>query len=351
MSQESGRLDLGMPAFPHSVFPQRFSAKPRSPFAQRWREVFFNAVPAAGLALSLALAWMASAQSGCPIEGCGEVWSSPLGKLVGIPVGWFAAALWASLFVLGSRRWQLPIRGLLAAGGVYFLAAQLFWIEGFCILCAAHSVLAVATWWWREARPVPVWGWAGGAAGILLGGLGMAMAEPPGPTGEVLHPRDVAHNPAWYWLGPQAPESPWLVLSFTCGHCWVLLDGFAEKDPDTFAAGPGLIFLTNERNQQVTELLTGAVLSLSMAPADALRRMSGWPESLRRQIMLGQTGLLHAALEEEFPGYRDKLPEAHRLLDEHLEFIKLTGVPMTPYLFNEYGGRGRFTIRETFLTP
>lgn len=319
-----------------------------SPERRSFRSTLAEAVPSLGLALALVLTWSSWPSSGCLVGGCSDVLQSAYSHLVGIPIGAFASALWLGVLLIGQPMAQSSLRAILALGGFFFLLIQLFLLDGFCLLCALHSGLTMLALLPPRKRPAPGPALASMAASaavlLILAGPGTTES----PSTNAASPHDLAENPALYWLGTQAEDSPWLVLSFTCGHCWTKLDELTKLDSQVFEYGPGLIFLANVNNRSLTQHILAAALSSRETPAKTLEWLVALPEGLRWQILRGQTGLLKPALEETYPGYREFFPEADQLIEAHLHFTEQTKVPMTPFLLTRNARKPEFTVEETF---
>lgn len=319
-----------------------------SPGQSSFRSTFAEAIPGLGLVLALVLTWSGSTASGCLVGGCSDVLQSAYNNLGGIPIGAFASALWLGVLLIAQPVVQSSLRAILALGGFFFLMVQLFLLDGFCLMCALHSGLTILALLPPRKRPAPGPALASVAAfaAVFLILAGPGVAEPP--TATAIPPHELDVNPALYWLGTQTEDSPWLVLSFTCGHCWTKLDELTKLDPQSFEYGPGLIFLANVKNRSLTQNILAAALSSPEAPAKILKWLVALPEGLRWQILRGQTGLLAPALEEAYPGYREFFSEADQVLDAHVGFIELTQVPMTPFLLTRTTREAEFAIADTF---
>jgi uncharacterized membrane protein len=89
-----------------------------------------------------------------PIDGCNIVAASPYAHILGLPVGYFGAAYYLSMFALAAMLVMVPrSRGLRLAAmlcaaigpafSAYFMRIQFAYIHAFCIYCLISAVLTV----------------------------------------------------------------------------------------------------------------------------------------------------------------------------------------------------------------
>lgn len=131
-----------------------------------------------------------SAQSGCEevrraaLEVVPWPWFVPLVGIVGF------STVFATSFIVETRRWSRDLAILGGLGGLAFLALQAFVIGGFCWLCVvvdgtSIAVAALAPAWFRQEEstmPLATWAWGALASVAIVAPVGWSFVASSVPA-------------------------------------------------------------------------------------------------------------------------------------------------------------------------
>jgi uncharacterized membrane protein len=309
----------------------------------------------AGLALSSYLAALKFFALPClGASGCHAVLHSRFGEIFQIPVGVYSTLLWLAIIYVPDRTKRGFLLLFLGGACVVFMLIQFVILNGFCLYCTLHALVAWSVLYLHGETPRR-WTAPLGLA-LALGGVWLTRQQvETRVTAETIHiaPGTVStlHQQAagLYWLGPYTERSPALVLSLNCPACLDLLEELTRRSYDKNAAGPSLYFKTNEANRALTETFVAAVLSQDGTPRDAFLAVTtlfltqkdtalSSPESAARQL---------AAL---FPDSAPRRVTASRILADHTAALQAAALgEATPLLLPRDGKpRAFFKIEDLF---
>lgn len=281
------------------------------------------ALRAAGLGLALYLGALGLLRLPCPGGGCDAVQHGRWGALLGVPVGFFGAALWLATLALRGRAaaWS---HHALALGSVGFVALQALVIGRFCPWCLAHAALCWAAWPARASagpRVIPLT--AGLALAVALAGSAVVSRQPPAAVRVADAPLADA---GFDWLrAPGGAPADAVVLSLTCPLCLDLLADIPAPKP----GGPRILFLTTEENRALTERFVAAVLAHPAGPADSFPALA-MVLVARRDLVLARPAEAAEWFAESQPESASMLPAAETALAAQQKALAAAGIKVTP---------------------
>lgn len=298
----------------------------------------------AGLGVALYLGFLAVLKLPCFGGGCDAVLHSRWAAWLGVPLGFYGAAVWL-VALLGPVSWRRGAHHALAVGSLGLIALQAWVIGRFCPWCLAHAALAFAAWPDRQA-PSARWAWAGGlvVAGVLLGG--QLWSRPALPV--VAAPSQLsAAGVAWLSSAPTDDGSV-LVLSLTCPRCLDLLQEMRAA-PQSGRPAPRLVFLTNADNRALTQAFLGAVFT---GGRDLRDRFFVLEAALLEQRELAVSRPAEAAqwFAFTFPASTEASRSAEQWLTRQQAALTAAGIRVSPLLV-QADGSTRTVTRASELSP
>ena len=288
---------------------------------------------ALGLGLAGYLGFLSALHLPCVGGDCAAVLHSAWARCLGVPLGFYGAALWL-VTLLAADPWRRGAQHLLAVGSLGLVMLQLAVIGRLCPWCMAHAALGIAAWPLRAQRS-PRWACAGGlaVAGLLLAGQWRLVQAPPA----IRHFDSLAETGvAWLPGPPSGAGAPVLVVSLTCPRCLDLLAALSVRAPPPGSVAPRLVFLTTPETRALTETFLAAVLAEGSDPS---ARFSGLLAMLLTQRDLVVSRPAEAARWFEFtaPSPAPARLAAQELLGRQQRELERTGLAVTPLLVRADG--------------
>ena len=244
-----------------------------------------------GLALSLHLGLLKQFSLPCiGAGGCHSIIHSGYGSIFGFPVGYYGAFFWAVAIVVPDRTKRGALLALLAAGAVVFMCIQFLVLDGFCLYCTAHAVVAWIAVFLHAQQPKR---WAL-PLGLILAVGGFELARVRASTQAVTllsqGSMTLAEAPSGAaWLAPLTPRSPALILSLNCAACVDVLDEIARHNFKDVRTGPVIFFKVTNENRDLTTTFVAAVLAQAASNAAPKANLANDPT--KRDAFLATTAL------------------------------------------------------------
>jgi uncharacterized membrane protein len=246
-----------------------------------------------GLALSFHLGLLKQFSLPCiGAGGCHSIIHSGYGSIFGFPVGYYGAFFWAVAIVVPDRTKRGALLALLAAGSVVFMCIQFFVLNGFCLYCTAHAVVAWIAVFLHGEQPKR---WALPLGLILaVGGIEVARMRASTQTVTLLSQGSMtlAEAPSGaVWLAPLTPRSPALILSLNCAACVDVLDEIAKHNFKNVHTGPVIFFKVTDENRELTTTFVAAVLAQAGTSNTPASEANLTNDPLKRDAFLATTAL------------------------------------------------------------
>lgn len=299
-----------------------------------------------GLAFALFLGFMRLAKLPCgALGGCDPVLASPYGSIAGIPLGFFAAALWLTSLLTSRDRLRRFALLILALGSVVFVYIQAFVLRTFCPWCMAHAVFSWLSYPGWRARGH----WSAVLAAVLLAGCGHAvqralLSEHAAPDSF----EELAHE-ALPWLGVRTVESPVLVLGIDCQTCWeTWLAPLGTLGWSPREGAPLVIWKTDARTRTLTEYFVATVIAKESGDSPALASaLSVCAEE--RALFVSDPEKALAYLRRRFPDAEGKLGQAREIVERQAAQLERAGYTLSPlYLQRDLPPVTRSSFDEDF---
>jgi len=319
------------------------------PSLKRWLATGFHSL---GLGLSLHLALLKTFSLPClGGAGCQSIIHSSYGTVLGLPVGYFGALLWAGAILTPDRTKRASLLGLLAAGSLIFLCIQFFVLRGFCLYCTAHAVsawLALAV----NAHAPKRWAALLGVA-LAFGGFGAARmyavtkaaAVPTNAGNSWTLPAASGGLP---WLGEVTSDSPALVLSLDCPACLDLLDELTRLPLADTQGGPAMFFKATAQNEALTHVFVASILASAAPKRESFLASTAILLTMKEQA-LASPAQAAAQFASFFPKAAAHLEEARRLVTAQNATLTTNKMADTTPLLIPVNGKAKAFFRPEEL--
>jgi uncharacterized membrane protein len=305
-----------------------------------------------GLGLSLYLALLKTFSLPCiGGGGCHGIIHSSYGSVLGMPVGYFGAVLWAGAALVTDRTKRAALLALLASGSLIFLCIQFFVLKGFCLYCTLHAAAAWLALAFNAQEPRR---WAAVAGlGLALGGFGAtrlhtaskaANSSPPATSATPI----VSAAEGLAWLGDRTTQSPTLVISLDCPACLDLLEELTKQSYAGVTSGPAVFFKTTRQNETLTHVFVASVLASAAPKRESFLASTAILLSMKEQA-LSSPAAAAAQFSAFFPKAAVQLEEAKRVVAAQNTVLAGNKLGETTPLLIPVNGRARAFFRPEDL--